>query len=117
MASFEERKSPQEDDDKKKHVASDTKVTNRARVYFKSLRTDYDDEIATKTLPVHKKHTLKVLKHHGRYTHVPSLGSRSASHSDGLNLSLNTELSTKSALQCASEHLWKLHTELRAVSW
>jgi hypothetical protein len=106
MASFEERKSPQEADDKKKHVASDTKVTNRARVYFKSSRTDFDDEIATKTLPVHKEHTLKVyIKHHGRCAYVPNLGSRSASHSDGLYLSLNMEGSTKPALQCASEHL------------
>jgi len=90
----------------KKHVASDTKVTNRARVYFKSSLTDYDDEIATKTLPVNKGHTLKVyIKYHGRSAHVPTLGSRSASHSDGLYLSLDMEGSTKSTLECASEHL------------
>jgi len=106
MASFEERKSPQEADDQKKKVASDTKVTNRARVYFKSSRTNYDDEIATKTLPVHKEHTLKVyIKHQGRSAHVPNLGSGSASHSDGLYLSLNMEGSTKSTLECASAHL------------
>ena len=107
MASFEERKSPQEaDDDKKKHVACDTKVTNRARVFFKSSRTDYDDEIAIKTLPVNNEHTLKVyIKHHGRSADVPNLSSRSASHSDGLYLSLNMEGSTKSTLERASEHL------------
>ena len=61
---------------KKKHVASDTKVTNRARFYFKSSRTGYDDEIAIKTLPVNKEHTLNVyIKHHGRFAHVPNLGS------------------------------------------
>jgi hypothetical protein len=109
MASFEQMKSPQEADDdqkKKKHVASDTKVTNRARFYFKSSRTDYDDEIATKTLPVNKEHTLKVyIKYHGRSAHVSNLGSRSASHSDGLYRSLDMEGSTKSTLKYASEHL------------
>jgi len=91
---------------KKKHVASDTKVMKRARVYFKSSWTNYDDEIATKTLPVNKEHTLKVyIKHHGRPAHIPNLGSRSASHSDGLYLSLDVEGSTKSTLECASEHL------------